>query len=525
MSITVNHIATLLSNKPFATDCHLDSLMIDSRSVTTPGSTIFIALRTPHNDGHRFIPDLVDKGVSCFVVETVPAEYANDRSLRFIVVENTYKALRKIGHMCRLLTNNPVVAITGSRGKTTLKEMIFQVLTPELKIVRSPRSYNSQVGVPLSLWQIDGQCDLTIIEAGISRCGEMSRLEEIIAPTIGVLTSITDEHSEGFGSRHEKIAEKIKLFGRCTTIIYPDDDPDVDTMIHTAYPDRCLIPFAGGDMHAAATALLSVLGYSKGKAESLISQTIPVKTRLNVIEGVNNCKLIFDEFTPDLLSLRGALDFMRRRATSDLKHTLILAPDSFIGSLNGLNALASEYGIDRMIAVGSHKIPLPEGTLEFDNADQMMQDLSANDFSNEMILIKGAPSDKLDLIYTMLEAKQHETVLEVNLDAVISNFNLFRSKVKPTTGIVCMLKAHGYGAGSVELARSLQAQGAAYIAVAVVDEGVELRRAGITMPIMVLNPRAQNHKMMFDYRLEPEIYSFAMLEDVIGNARDRKSVV
>jgi alanine racemase len=516
---TFNEIAIALGHKTFDSDAKIESLMIDSRAVTKPSTTAFIALRSPNNDGHRYIPQLIEAGVSCFIVDNVDERYAARTDLRFIVVDDTLAALQRLGAACRRQFHGSVIAITGSRGKTMLKEMLYQALHRVTKVSRSPRSYNSRIGVPLSLWQLDNDADVAIIEAGISRRGEMDSLSSIIDPQIGVLTNITEEHADGFDSRDEKIAEKIKLFANCDIIVYAADDADVVKAITNVYPDKKLIK-TKPDYRHLAIATLGALGYDRDKASTLLANTVAVKTRLNVIEGVNNCKLIFDEFTTDMLSLTGALDFMNRRVPEGLHRTLILATDSFIDDDNRLQDAVKAYGLDRIILVGKKSLDIKAPIVQrFATIDQLTKQLTANEFSNEVILLKGAPSDGLNTVYSMLEAKQHETVLEVNLDAIISNFNMFRSKVKPTTGVICMLKAHGYGAGSIELARTLQAQGAAYIAVAVVDEGIELRQAGITMPIMVLNPRAQNHKMMFDYRLEPEIYSFAMLDEVIENAR------
>lgn len=527
MPIHINDIARALGRDSFARDMIISDLMIDSRSVTRPESTLFVALKSPNNDGHRYITQLACRGVSNFVVETVPDSLAGNQDLNFIIVSDTLEALQKIGRFCRRQSAARFIAITGSRGKTTVKEMIFQALAGKCNVSRSPRSYNSQIGVPLSLWQTQG-CDIAVIEAGISRKGEMEKLESIIKPEIGIITSITGEHDSGFCSKTEKICEKIRLFKDASTIIYNVDDPEISESVSALPGSKNLVGIhlgMDGDPQGNAKyaeALLGQLGYGSAYNE-MAGRLRPVKTRLNVIEGVNNCKLIFDGFTNDTLSLRSALDFMNRRTPETLWRTLIISVSDYIGDTADIAFLMKEYSISRAIVIGrkgNWTEPLPGCRIEqFDDVAGMMSSVTANEFTDEMILLKGGCNDSLSPIYSMLEAKQHETVLEVNLDAIINNFNFFRSKVKRSTGVICMLKAHGYGAGSIELARTLQAQGAAYIAVAVVDEGIELRQAGISMPIMVLNPRAQNHKMMFDYRLEPEIYNFQMLEEIIENAR------
>lgn len=527
MQATINDIARALGKETFDNDTVITDLMIDSRSVTDPGSTLFVALRSPNNDGHRYIKQLICRGVSNFLVEYVPAESDMTSGLNFIVVDDTLDALQKIGAYCRRQSRAKVIAITGSRGKTTVKEMAFQALAEKCDADRSPRSYNSQIGVPLSLWQTE-DCDIAIIEAGISRKGEMERLEQIIKPEIGIITSITGEHDSGFRSRAEKIQEKVKLFKDASSIIYNTDDKDISEAVAKLPGRKRLIGISLGDDDIPGNnikyveALLQLLGFGNEEIHRMTTGLRPVKTRLNVIEGVNNCKLIFDGFTNDTQSLRSALDFMNRRAPAALSRTVILTASDYIGTISDMAAVIKDYSIDRAIITGEDVTDTELfgcRTELFGSVAEMMSSLTANDFSDEIILLKGGGADSLEAAYSMLEAKQHETVLEVNLDAIISNFNYFRSKVKPTTGVICMLKAHGYGAGSIELARTLQTQGAAYIAVAVVDEGIELRQAGITMPVMVLNPRAQNHKMMFEYRLEPEIYNFQMLEEVIVSAR------
>lgn len=516
MKLLINDIAKAIGSQPAESDVEITDVLVDSRSVINPAHTLFIALRTANNDGHSFIARLVERGVKNFVVDRRPDNIAASDALNFMVVPDTLAALRQIGSLCRSRLKGKVVAITGSRGKTVVKEEIFMALQPTMSISRSPRSYNSQIGVPLSLAMADADADICLIEAGISRSGEMQALADMIRPEIGILTEITAEHDEGFGSRIEKINEKLLLFADCSTIIYAAD-PMVDEAISAKYPEKELIRVDANGSENINKLLVNALLQRLGFNDLGINSLHRVNTRLDVIEGVNDCKIILDRFTPDLLSLRLTLDYMRRRVPAGWKSTAIVAADGFIGTPDEICSAAKAYGIDRLIMIGNMS-PLPSvDGMKIEYVDDPAR-LSADDFYKEVILMKDSADSVLDSLYSTLEAKQHETLMEVSLDAIVHNFNFFRSKVKQSTGVICMLKAHGYGAGSVELARTLQSQGAAYLAVAVVDEGIELRQSGISMPIMVLNPRAQNYRMMFDNRLEPEIYSFEMLDDVIRSA-------
>lgn len=518
VNLSLRHIASALNLD--APDMHITSVTTDSRSVVEPQTTLFVALTTKAGNGHKFIPELHKQGVKAFLVETGYDEFSLlYPDAIFLSVDNTLNALQTIASECRkaLSSTAKVVAITGSRGKTVVKELIYSQINAQAKASRSPRSFNSQIGVALSLIQTPSDTEIALIEAGISTEGEMCRLREMISPNIGVITCITDEHAHGFSSREKQIAEKISLFKNCDTIIYNADDPEISASITATYPHTHLVAVKAGYPHASAKLIAEAVVETLG-LNPTVSQPPEVETRLDIIEGVNSCKLILDRFTPDIQSLEGALDFLHRRSPADLSPTLIVSSADFENYPSELDRLLNLYSIRRLVTIGAaieHSFTAACSIENFASPSQ----LSANDFSDEIILIDDSPTTPLSDIYAMLEAKQHETVLEVNLDAVVHNFNFFRSKVKPSTGIICMLKAAGYGAGSVELARTLQAHGAAYIAVAVVDEGVELRRAGITMPIMVLNPRAQNMKMMFDYALEPEVYSFELLDQIISAAQ------
>ena len=504
MTINISDIAALFGKESDVTPCVIEELLTDSRLLVNPAKTVFVALRTANNDGHSYIRELIDKGVRNFIVDRIDPEWTSNDAVNFIKVDDTLEALQKIGALCRQRLKCPVVAITGSIGKTTVKELFNSCSRGSGTVVtRSPRSYNSQVGVPLSLWQLDPEAGLAIVEAGISRKNEMDRLAKMTRPDIGILTVITAEHDDGFSGRRDKINEKIDLFASCSTIIYNIDDPDQDELLRARYPDKNLVGVHAGhgkdftDCLVYVTKLAELTGT---KVDVPRSPRRPV-TRLEVIDGVNNCRIIANRLGEDPVSLCGALDFARRQAGSNVPVSVIVDEETAGRYPSQLNAIAARYGITRI------------HTTSLLNPDNIVK----NDFHDEIIVVSTADSCGVDKVVAILEDKQHETLMEVNLDAMIHNFNFFRSKVKPTTGIVCMLKAHGYGAGSVELARTLQEQGAAYIAVAVVDEGIELRRCGITMPIIVLNPRVYDFHTLYLYGLEPEVYSFELLEKLIAH--------
>lgn len=547
--------------------------LTDSRSLSDAPRTLFFALRTATGDGHRFIPELYRRGVRHFVVEPSFDEGAFPGAT-FLKSESPLRTLQEMAAGRRQAFHGKVVGITGSRGKTMVKEWLGSLLSPSRRICRSPRSYNSQIGVPLSVWCLSPNDDLGIFEAGISQAGEMQTLADIIRPDIAVITSIGPEHAEGFSSRREKIAEKIKLGATAHTIIYPAYDADLAEAIEAAYPDRELIgwtsssidtspaiplrteintdapgrlrvrySFRGGEPREftvagkspwegenAVTALgvMLVLGFGDDEIRDAMAGLLPVGTRLEVTAGVNDSLVVQDDYTADLSSLEIALDFAQRRLTGGRKLSVILSdlvpdgddPDT---TYQRAGQLLKLHGVSRCIGIGP-EISRRFATLgvpgrAFATVEEFLDSSTPTDFASEMILVKGAPRFGFDRVVNHLEAKTHETVLEVNLDAMVDNFNFFRSKLRPGTGMVAMVKASGYGAGSLELAKTLQAHGAAYLAVAVGDEGAELRQAGITMPIMVLNPTVLNYTQLFSNHLEPEIFSFESLDKVIYEAK------
>lgn len=572
MGYNITEIASIIgAGSTRLTGETITSLLTDSRSLMEPDGTLFFALRTPSGDGHRYIGALYNRGVRNFVVEHLPENATTMPDANFLKVTSSLQALQTIGAYHRQQSRATVIAITGSRGKTTVKEWLYRMLSPDMHVVRSPRSFNSQTGVPLSLWQLTDDTDTAIIEAGISQPDEMTRLEEIIAPNIGVFTNIGAAHSHGFSSIEEKCHEKARLMRRCRNVVYCADN----TLISSSLPDgperagwtrknaagamlnviatdkrdratvityiwrptdtngTVTIPFTSerdieNALHTLTVMLLT--GISPADIQARMSGLRPVSTRLDVVDAVNGCQLIHDTFASDIPSLTLALDFMQRRHTPDHSLTLILGDMTAEAGNPALTyaratRLAELCGIDRVIAIGQeisqYASSLPNGVAAYASVDDFLSTMSAEDFHDELILIKGSPDETFDPVARMLEKRRHETMLEINLDAMVDNFNFFRSHIRPTTGMVCMIKASGYGAGSHELAKTLQSQGATYLAVAVHDEGVDLRQAGITMPIIVLNPAVDELNTIFDNRLEPEIYSIDFLRSLIDEAGKR----
>lgn len=570
MKLHVNEIAERLGCPCVNNNTEIKSLLTDSRSLTDPEGTLFFAIPTAGNDGHNYISLLYKQGVRSFVVNRIPSALADKQDINWLLTDNTIRALQLAAARPKDFHGH-IAAITGSRGKTTLKEWIYQLMEPLSDISRSPRSFNSQIGVPLSMWEIEPDTSLAIIEAGISRKGEMYNLAKCIQPDTVIITNIGDPHSEGFDSLEQKAGEKIILASENSTrcVIYCMDYPVLSKAVERYAGDKRLLGWSlidksaplyisssdaasGGkiltytfngetssfiapldndlDVENAANALAFMLSMDIDR--EVIAERFKhlhkIGTRLNVTEGVNGCSIILDSYTSDFSSLRPALDFMRRRRMPHQSSTLILsdlhhesAPAERLYS--DIAGIIHTAGTDRFIGVGpilfAHRHLFAPNSLFFKDTADLLNHLSTSDFSDEIILLKGSPEYNFKDIAEMLETRKHETVLEVNLDSIISNYNYFRSFLPASCGVVCMVKASGYGAGSYEIAKTLQDCGAAYLAVAVLDEGIELRRQGITMPVMVMNPKVLNYKSMFANHLEPEIYSFSMLEDVMAEAK------
>ncbi|MDR1980538.1 MAG: bifunctional UDP-N-acetylmuramoyl-tripeptide:D-alanyl-D-alanine ligase/alanine racemase [Tannerellaceae bacterium] len=548
-------------------------LLTDSRRLSLPGQSLFFALKTKTNDGHNYIRELYHLRVRNFVVNEIRPEFEALTGANFLVVKDPLKALQKLAAWHRKRFHIPVIGITGSNGKTIVKEFLYQLLHNDFNIVRSPRSYNSQLGVPLSVWQMDEQHTLGIFEAGVSQPNEMESLRPIIAPTIGILTGIGEAHQENFISQTQKCVEKLALFNDCEAIIYNGDNQFIANCIESALlshkaiawsrtnsdaplfveavkkreaqteitctmmgiTDTYVIPFTDDASIENVIHCLALMLYLKPTSSirnfSKFSQLEPVAMRLDVKQGMHNCLLINDTYNSDINSLDIALDFLRsRRAEKKLKRTVILSDILQSGTLpkslyKKVADLVKRRKIDRIIGIGRD---IKECGALFDmekefylTTEEFMASPSIRKFKDELILLKGSRRFHFERISDLLEKKVHETILEVDLDAIIHNYNYYRSRLKPETKMVCMVKAFGYGAGPNELAKTLQEHRCDYLAVALADEGAELRKEGISIPILVMNPELGSFNLMLENHLEPEIYSFRLLDLVIKETERR----
>ena len=543
-------------------------IITDSRTFFKGENSLFFALTGPRNNGHAYIPNLIEKGILAFVV--------SDRSVinskaTFILVENTTTALQKLAAYNRRQQNYPVIGITGSNGKTIVKEWLHNILSHEFKIVRNPKSYNSQIGVPLSVLLMDNAYDLGIFEAGISQPGEMKKLAEIIKPTIGIFTNIGDAHQEGFVSLQQKTQEKLLLFTACKQLIF---NSDIE-IIKNAAEDFCKahsiekvdwslknttatifylikksadsveimaslknekysfkIPFTDDSSienachcFAAASLLSKDLTALLPEFENLF----PVEMRLEIKQGINNCLLVNDYYNSDLNSLSIALSVLHQQAAkahlykqvilSDIQQTGL--PDAEL--YKQVNKLLTDWKMDEIIGIGTeisrHSELFSMQKSFFDSVSDFERHFNRTHFQSSAILIKGARQFTFEKISLLLQYKAHQTQLEIDLNALIHNLNIFKKLLRPETKIMVMVKAFSYGSGDIEIASLLQYQNVAYLAVAVTDEGVLLRNAGIKTPVIVMNPEQSSFQQIIDYQLEPNIYSIDLLEDF------RKTVV
>lgn len=578
MVYSIEKITTLIGAHRYGEkDCNIAFLLTDSRSLSFPEETLFFALQSERNDGHNYIEDLYRRGVRNFVVaNSYPIPTGSEwTDANFLVVPSTLAALQRLAERHRDEFDIPIVGITGSNGKTVVKEWLYQLLMPSMHVTRSPRSYNSQIGVPLSVWKLHEGSAVGIFEAGISLMDEMQRLADIIQPTIGVFTTLGQAHQENFHSLEEKCREKFLLFNDCEVLVYPQDNDivfrvlrrcdfkgkklgwsmqdssaafyvdsikqeETSTRVHYIYnggttplEGTFTIPFISEafveDSIAAAVVALH-LGITPSELEERMLTLEPIAMRLEVKDGQRGCTLINDSYNSDLASLDIALDFMHRRPDQKgRKRTLILS-DIYQSGVNDeelykeVSELAVNRGVEKFIGIGNalqscaDEIKV-ENKSFFKNTEEFIASTVFASLHDEVILIKGARKFGFDRITDLLVEKVHETTLEVNLNALVDNLNHYRSFMKPDTKLVCMIKADGYGAGAVEIAKTLQDHRVDYLAVAVADEGVELRKAGITANIMIMNPEMTAFKTMFDYDLEPEVYSFRLLDALRHAAR------
>lgn len=571
MIYPINIVSTLIGAHRYGTaDTHIEWLLTDSRSLSFPETTLFFALRTPSGDGHRYISDLYRRGVRAFVVGTLPEHWeVLYPEANFLVVVSPLKALQRLAERHRDSFSMPVIGITGSNGKTVVKEWLYQILSPTHHICRSPRSYNSQIGVPLSVWQLQEHHRLGVFEAGVSLPGEMEALRSIIQPTIGILTCLGPAHQQNFATVEEKCIEKLQLFQDCPVLISPWDDETIRRCITlSGYTGQVIfwsrqnpkaqlyaeipqqengqsrllchwqgetfevsLPFINdASIQNAITCIATCLhlGVSIPQIQERVAQLEHIAMRLEVKKGQQGTTLINDAYNSDLASLDIALDFMARRPElTGRRHTLILSDILQTGLpaedlYRQVAALVARRHVDYIIGVGPElsrwqHLFQTEGQFFASTAELTRAGLLQS-LHDEIILFKGARPYGFDTLLESLALQVHETTLEVNLAALAKNVNHYRSFMQPDTKMVCMVKADAYGAGAIEVSRTLQDRGVDYLAVAVADEGAELRRAGITAGILIMNPEMTAFPTLFRYSLEPEVYNFKMLEALIHAA-------
>jgi len=528
MKYKLSEIASITSGTLLGEDNTATNIVSDSRNraVMADGG-LFVAINGPNHDGHSYIGSVYDAGIKSFLVEQPPAVQFPDAG--FVVVEDTLQALQTLAAYHRAQYKGTVVAITGSNGKTVVKEWIAQLWEPSSgKLTRSPRSYNSQLGVPLSLLMIRGDEKMVIVEAGISQAGEMGSLEAMIRPDIGIITNIGEAHGENFSGPAQKLDEKLKLFAGTKKIIYNAAHQNIGERIDKLYPERGVAVAAEGksaeqENAAQALALYRLLGLP----HKPVSDLQPVAMRLEMQEGLLGSTLINDSYNSDITSLTIALDY-QARMTNQPKALILsdilqsgLSPESLYTQVADL---IEQHFVEDFTAIGpalkAHRSLFKHGKF-FDTTEEFLRGLGAKKYSNKSILIKGSRSFGFERISNILEKKRHTTTLEVDLDAMAWNLNYYRSLLPQGCRTMAMVKAYSYGSGSREVAAMLQHQGVDYLAVAFADEGVALREGGIELPIVVLNSDPGSFGIMAENSLEPEIYSFSSLEAYIGQVSRR----
>ncbi len=567
---SIKEIALLLNANAYIHNAHavITTLATDSRKLSDMDHSLFFALGG-RRDGHDFIQEAYTRGIRNFVVSKSYEHNLAWPDANFLKVDNTLQALQSLAGRHRKQFNYPVIAITGSNGKTIVKEWLYQALASDYNIVRSPKSFNSQLGVPLSVWNMNSGNDLALIEAGISTAGEMEALEKIIKPDIGILTTIGQAHQSGFNSHLQKIEEKLRLFKDVSLFIYSpshlqgysgslpgkrlfswDWNGKADLLITKSFSSNngrhqhltaiykddiisCTIPFTDGasiENAICSWATLLALGYQPGEAAKRLLRLQAIHMRLELKNGIRNCSVIDDSYSCDISSLTIALDFLVQQ-NQHPKKTLILSDIPETEKDKGLvykqvSILLKSKNIDRLIGVGpeitTYGDNFPTDTKFYPDTSSLLNDLEKLNFFNETILLKGARQYGFEQVSKALTQKMHETVMEVNLNALENNLNYYKSLLTPGVKVVAMVKAFSYGSGSFEIANVLQFNKVDYLAVAFADEGVVLRQSGIDTPIIVMNPDVMGFDTMIVHRLEPEIYSFRSLREFSSLLRNSR---
>jgi alanine racemase len=547
-------------------DREIISLALDSRKVIAKPTTLFFAIRGERHDGHAYLKELYHQGVRQFVVEQAIADSEAFAEANIIQVPDSVDALQKLAAGHRAHFQFPVIGITGSNGKTIIKEWLSQMLSIDRHVVKNPGSYNSQVGVPLSVWQMQPYHTIGIFEAGISRPGEMQKLAAIIQPTIGIFSNIHTAHDEGFVDHDQKIEEKLKLFAAVDTLIYCKDHEDIDRKVlqhklrvyswgHSRDADVIVKPFANGYTFSAAghdyfvtlpfadaasiencfhcITVMLLLKYSQPQIQEAIHTLRTVPMRLELKEGINHCLIVDDTYNNDLGGLEISLQFLSHQHQRSNKRVILsdilesgLDNDQLISQIVSLlqqHQIHSFVGIGQVIGGQQHRFPA--GAAFYNTVDDFLAHFSTEQLRDEVILIKGARSFQFEKIVNRLQRKVHGTVMEINLGALVHNLNYFRSLLKPATKLMVMVKAFAYGSGSNEIANLLQYHKVDYLGVAYTDEGIDLRKNNVSLPIMVMNPSEESFGAILSYNLEPEIYSFKILHAYLRFIGNRRSVI
>jgi Alr-MurF fusion protein len=583
--IQTNEINQLVKGKIIAegNDCTIDNLLIDSRKIAYPASSIFIPIVSERRNAHQYIEQVYNAGVRCFLVSEEIKNLATYKDAWFIEVKNTVLAMQQIVAWYRSKFSFPIMGITGSNGKTIVKEWLYQLLENDYKIVRSPKSFNSQIGVPLSVWQINEEHNLGIFEAGISQSDEMEWLEKIIKPNIGIFTNIGETHNEGFLNIKHKVNEKLKLFQYSDVLIYNKDYAvlhecilqfasnikqnqereiklltwskkiDADLLIHDSVKENyqttlkatfnqqaieITIPFTDDayiEDSIHCWLMMLHLNIDQSIIQERMSKLSHIAMRLELMKGINNCTLINDSYNSDVSSFTIALDFLLQQNQHEEK-TVILSDIFQSGRENELYDevadLLKQKKIQKFIGIGetltrNKAIFRSNRKLQstfYKTTEAFLEDMDTSSFNNESILIKGARKFEFEKIAKRLQERIHQTVVEINLNNLLENYKLFQSLLKPTTQIMAMVKAFSYGSGSFEIANKLQFEGVSYLAVAYSDEGMALRKAGIKLPIMVMNADENSFSQLIEWNLEPEIYNFRILQKMIEALQESSSI-
>lgn len=568
MNFTLSYFLDRINSKIFGLkrdDFLVKNLLFDSRKLNIIDGTVFFAIKTLSDNGQKYIAELYFSGIRVFITENLPEDYEKYEDATFVLVDNSIRTMQEFALLKREFFQTPILAITGSNGKTIVKEWIVQLINNNIKVYQSPRSYNSQIGVALSLWNLKRDDELGVIEAGISNKGEMQNLERIIKPQIGIFTNIGDAHQIYFKSLEEKIEEKLILFKDSKTIIYCMDNNQVHNIIQNKFGGSNKEILTWGENE---NAVLRILNIEKNKNYSSIHYiyrskkyyfTIPftdkasienainafaaclalnispevlaqrtsslqsLEMRLEIKDGINDNIIINDSYSSDLMSLSLALDFVNQQKDA-LHKTAILSDITQSFALKDelykeINRLLIENKINTLVGIGEdfikYKSLLTINNRVFSSTQEFLKEFSVKDFNNQIVLIKGARSFEFERISRLFEKKTHQTVLEINLSSLAHNVNFFKQKLRENVKLMAMVKAHSYGSGSYEIAKSLSKQHTDYLAVAFADEGIELRHNEVDLPIMVLSPQAKDINKLLHYNLEPEIYSLSNLKEFI----------